>query len=54
MPSYHWRETAVVLIYSMGYPFSFMRMPHARAPAERGNFSCQAAIFVVYLRCSFL
>jgi hypothetical protein len=27
MPSYRWRETAVVLIYSMGYPFSFMRMP---------------------------
>jgi hypothetical protein len=27
MPSYHWRETAVVLIYSMRYPFSLMRMP---------------------------
>jgi transposase len=27
MPSDHWRETAGVLSYSMGYPFSFMRMP---------------------------
>jgi hypothetical protein len=27
MPSYPWRETAVVLIYSMGYPFSVMSMP---------------------------
>ena len=27
MPSYHWRETAVVLIDSMGYTLSFMRMP---------------------------
>jgi len=27
MPSYHWRETAVILIYSIGGPFSLMRMP---------------------------
>jgi hypothetical protein len=27
MPSYHWGETAVVLIYSLGYTLSFMRMP---------------------------
>jgi hypothetical protein len=26
MPSYHWRETAVILIYSIGGPFSLMRM----------------------------
>jgi hypothetical protein len=27
MPSYHWRETAVILIYSIGGLFSLMRMP---------------------------
>jgi hypothetical protein len=27
MPSYHWRETAVIVLYSIGCPFSLMRMP---------------------------
>jgi hypothetical protein len=26
MPSYHWRETAVIVLYSIGCPFSLMRM----------------------------
>ena len=37
MPSYHWRETAVVLIYSMGYTLSFMRMP-GEGPCRAGQF----------------
>ena len=31
MPSYHWRETAVILLYSIGCPFSLMRMPQEGA-----------------------
>jgi hypothetical protein len=43
MPSYHWRETAVILIYSIGGPFSLMRMPSigeagwAGPPLARGG-----------------
>ena len=32
MPSYHWRETAVLVLYSIGCPFSFMRMPFHGPP----------------------
>src|SRR4029450_12206424 len=39
MPSYHWRETAVVLIYSMGYILSFMRMP-----PSRGSVNCDPLV----------
>src|SRR5215813_6204524 len=34
MPSYHWRETAVILIYSIGCPFSLMRMALLGEPSR--------------------
>ncbi len=37
MPSYHWRETAAILVYARDYPFSLMRMPRLRGAARRGT-----------------
>jgi hypothetical protein len=51
MPSYHWRETAVILIYSIGGPFSLMRMPSMALtetqakPLKKEGDLCQRLIF---------
>ena len=34
MPSYHWRETAVIVLYSISCPFSLMRMPRSGRPLK--------------------
>jgi hypothetical protein len=46
MPSYHWRETAVILIYSIGAPFSFMRMPQGGGAACSQRRRVQRALLL--------
>jgi hypothetical protein len=47
MPSYHWREAAVGLIYSRGYLFSLMRMPFTRGPNHPNPYKISTAHFCI-------